>query len=199
MRTCIAIILVLMLNQMEAIGQNSIHTLTTQYTINFPFGNTNDFISKTSFRGFTMDYRNHMMPEVAIGISVGWYAFYERKPDDTYSMNDDALTFSGKQYRYLNSVPMLFVVDYYKNPEEVLSPFAGLGIGTTYNRVDLEMGLYDVQIDSWHFTLAPEAGFRFGYDMGVSGYISARYNINFKTGELDSQSYLSLNIGLMYR
>ena len=167
------------------------------YTISFPTGNTNDYLSKASFRGVTLDFRHQITPEVAAGFSTGWYTFYERKDYDTYSVQGNEVTFSGIQYRYLNSAPLLALVDYYFKPDEAISPFAGLGIGSTYNRATISMGLYEVDIESWHFTLAPEVGVQFTGGIGASGFLSARYNYNFAGSDLETQSYISLNIGVL--
>jgi hypothetical protein len=75
----------------------------------------------------------------------------------------------------------------------------GLWTGVTYNRINNRIGSYDIEISTWHFASAFEAGIWVDYDAGVSGYFSARYNNNFKTDDLENQSYPSLNIGLMYR
>lgn len=173
-------------------------TVAVQYSMNFPMGNTQDFVGDPSFRGATIDYRYHITSEIAVGVSAAWYTFYERKDYDTYTVSDNTLSASGIQYRYLNSMPLLFVGNYYFNTDQKLSPFVGLGIGTTYNRIDNEMGLYDVSVDSWHFTLAPEAGLRYGVGDEVWGYLSVRYNNSFETNELDAQSYLTVNVGVMF-
>jgi|SRR5687768_11340388 len=173
-------------------------TFTVQYAMNFPLGNTSDYIGETSFRGISLDYRYHVQPNIALGIGTGWYTFYEQKDYGTYSSDDGALSVSGVQYRYINSLPILFVGDYYFSPEEKFSPFVGLGIGVTYNEINTEMGQFYVDIDTWQFSLAPEVGIRMGASTGVWGFLSARYNNCFETSELDGQSYLTLNIGLMF-
>ena len=173
-------------------------TFSVQYAINFPMSNTKDYIEKTSFRGFGLDYRYNMTPNLAVGIGGGWYTFYEKKDYDTYTAPGDELSVSGIQYRYLNAMPLLLAGDYYFSPEEKFSPFVGLGIGITYVELNTQMGQFDVEIDTWQFNLAPEAGIRFGVGPGVWGLLSARYNNNFETSELDAQSYLTLNVGLMY-
>lgn len=176
-------------------GQSS---FTTSYTVNFPMGKTHDYISKTSFRGFSIDYKYYMDPQFAIGISSGWYTFYQEKDKALYTGSEGNASVYGKQFRYINSAPILFVADYFFKSEENLSPFIGLGVGTTYNRVDNRMSQLTSRWESWQFSLAPEVGIRFGYDFGMAGYLSARYNQCFKTNDLSNQSYLSLNIGLMY-
>jgi opacity protein-like surface antigen len=185
----------LLLNTYRAYSQS---TFTAQYAINFPLGNTADYIGETSFRGFSIDYRYFIQPNIAVGIGTGWYTFYEKQNYGTYSNNDGSLSISGVQYRYINSAPILFVGDYYFSPDEKMSPFVGLGIGVTYNEVNTEMGQFYVDIDTWQFSLAPEAGVKIGTDAEVSGFVSVRYNNNFETSELDAMSYLTLNVGLMF-
>lgn len=173
-------------------------TFTAQYAINFPLGNTADYIEEASFRGISLDYRYFIQPNIAVGVGTGWYTFYEKQDYGTYSSDDGALSVSGVQYRYINSAPILFVGDYYFSPEEKMSPFVGLGIGVTYNEINTEMGQFYVDIDTWQFSLAPEVGIRIGGITGAWGFLSARYNNSFETSELDGQSYLTLNVGVMF-
>ncbi|HET6539868.1 MAG TPA: outer membrane beta-barrel protein [Chryseolinea sp.] len=191
----ILIAFVLVLTARQAFSQS---TFTAQYAINFPLGNTADYIGATSFRGISLDYRYNLQPNIAIGVGTGWYTFYEQKDYGTYNNDDGSLAISGLQYRYINSAPILFVGDYYFSPEEKFSPFVGLGIGITYNEVRTQMSQYYVNTDSWQFSLAPEVGVMVAGTTGVSGFLSARYNSNFKTSELDAQSYLTLNVGVMF-
>ena len=169
-----------------------------QYTINFPMSNSSDFVGEPSFRGATFDYRHGVTPNIAVGFSIGWYTFYEKNERGTYTSPDGSLDINGVLYRYINSVPFVLVGDYYLNPEEHFSPFFGLGIGVTYNRLDSEMGLYYVRDEAWQFTIAPEAGIRYGLRPELWGYVSLRYNNSFETDDVDGQSYLSLNLGLMF-
>jgi opacity protein-like surface antigen len=176
------------------------NTVAVQYAISFPLGKTADFIDGTSFRGATFDYRHHISPNLAIGAGIGWYAFYEKKDYDTYTTNDQRTSVSGLQRRYINSVPVVILADYYFGASEDnnLMPFVGLGIGTTYNRQDIAMGVYDSKVNSWHFTLAPEAGLKYHLKERTYLNISARYNSSFKTDELDEQSYATLNLGFLF-
>ena len=185
----------LVLTARQAFSQS---TFAVQYAINFPLGNTADYIGATSFRGISLDYRYNIQPNIAIGIGTGWYTFYEQKNYGTYNNDDGSLAVSGVQYRYINSAPILFVGDYYFSPDEKFSPFVGLGIGITYNEVQTQMSQYYVETDTWQFSLAPEVGVRFAGTTGVSGLLSVRYNNNFETSELDAQSYLTLNVGVMF-
>ena len=189
------VVFALVLTARQAFSQS---TFAVQYAINFPLSNTADYIGATSFRGISLDYRYSIQPNIAIGIGTGWYTFYEQKDYGTYSNDDGSLAISGLQYRYINSAPILLVGDYYFSPEEKFPLFVGLGIGITYNEVRTQMSQYYVHTDTWQFSLAPEVGVTFAGTTGVSGLLSVRYNNNFKTSELDGQSYLTLNVGVKF-
>src|SRR5688572_22980501 len=141
MRPIILIAFFLVLNAYSTFSQS---TFTAQYAINFPLGNTADYIGETSFRGISLDYRYFIQPNIAIGVGTGWYTFYEKQNYGTYSSDDGALSISGVQYRYVNSAPLLFVGDYYFSPEEKVSPFFGLAIGLTYKEINTDMGQFYV-------------------------------------------------------
>ncbi|MGC3943341.1 MAG: OmpW family outer membrane protein [Chryseolinea sp.] len=169
---------------------------SAQYSINFPMGNTSDFISKPSFRGLTFDYRYEVTPRILVGASAGWYTFYNEAGYDSYTSKDESITATGQQFRYMNSVPLLVMADYYFS-ENDLKPYVGLGLGTTYNRVDLEMGMFNIRIDPWQFSLAPEAGLAYKIAEGTSALVSVRYNVSFSSRDLDTQSFLGLNLGIV--
>ena len=50
-----------------------------QYSIGFGAGDLKNFISKTSFRGITFDWRKNVNPNVGVGLELGWNVFYEAK------------------------------------------------------------------------------------------------------------------------
>jgi hypothetical protein len=178
-------------------GRSQHSTFSTQYTINFPLAPTKSFIGTPSFRGFTLDYRYHSN-ETAFGLSTGWYVFYEEKDAESYTTSNGG-TFWGKQFRYINSVPILLTASYtFTQPEKLFAPFFTLGFGTTYNRVEIDMNQYKSEDDTWHFTLAPEVGVELSVDMDLSARVSARYNNNFAGSDVGRQAYLGLNVALTY-
>ena len=50
----------------------------------FGAGNMHDFIGPASFRGFTVDYRNLVKPNIGVGVDIGWNVFYDEMPDGVY-------------------------------------------------------------------------------------------------------------------
>jgi hypothetical protein len=198
MRKALTILLMLLVTIVVSKAQQN--TFAISYTISFPMGSTHDFLSKTSFRGSTLDWRCGIKQNIQLGASVGWYNFYEDRAFNSYTSNDGSTVASGKQYRYINTVPILILADYSfaSGEDQKIKPFAGLGIGTTYTRQDTEMGQFTFRDDDWQFTLAPEVGVKIGFQPGFNGILSARYNNSFSTTYMDTQSYLSLNIGMAF-
>lgn len=176
-------------------AQNNLTTL--QYSMGFGTGDLGDHISKTSFRGFTIDYRKLVQPNVGVGVDLGWNVFYEEMPYATYTTNGST-DITGKQYRYQNQFPMLVAADYYLKPGEKINPFAGLGIGTMYSLRNTDMNLYTLEQDAWHFALRPEVGALIQASPDFSFSVSAKYYHGFEAGDLASQGYFTLNFGFVF-
>jgi outer membrane protein len=170
---------------------------TTSYSIGFGTGDLGSFISQPSFRGFTMDYRKMVNPNVGVGFTTGWNVFYEERPFDSYTSGD--LTISGKQWRYSNHLPLLASVAYFLKPGESLNPFVGLGLGTMYTRRNTDMNLYTLEEEAWHFALQPEIGVYYELNDGGGVTVSGKFNQGFKAGDLNSnQSFFTLNFGFTF-
>jgi hypothetical protein len=180
-----------------AISASSQSNLTAlQYSIGFGTGNVKDYTSPASFRGFTLDYRNLVTPSIGVGIDLGWNVFYDEMPDDVYEYKN--LTFSGKQWRYSNHFPMLGAIDYYLNPDDRYTPFAGLGIGTMYTLQNTDMSTYTFEKDAWHFAIRPEIGVIIKAAPGVGLMVASKYYYGFKAGDLPSQGYFTVNVGFVF-
>lgn len=167
-----------------------------QYSMGFGTGDLGDYIGAASFRGFTIDYRKLVQPNIGVGFEAGWNVFYEEKSFDTYSQGN--LSLSGKQYRYNNQFPMLFSADYYLKPGEDINPFAGLGIGTMYSLRNTDMGQYTLEEDAWNFALRPEVGVLFAANPDMSLSITGKYYYGFEAGDLPAQSYFALSLGFVF-
>ena len=180
-------------------GEMTAQTNTSlTYSMGFATGDLSDFISKASFRGATIDFRSMTRPDLGVGFSLGWNTFYEAKDYDTYTSGTESL--SGRQYRYSNHVPMLISFDYYMKPGEKVSPFIGLGTGVMYTRRNTDMNLYTLKQEAWNFSLQPQIGVQFNNSITSATTIMLKYYYGLKAGDLEeAQSYLSLNVGFVFR
>jgi hypothetical protein len=177
-------------------AKSQISYISFQYPFGFTVGNTRDFITATSFRGFTIDYRNFVKPNIGVGFDMGWNVFYEQRPYDTYTKG--TLSVSGKQYRYANHVPLLVCAGYYIDPSAKFSPFVGFGLGTMYSLRNTDMNMYTYELDAWHFAIRPELGVVFNSQENVGVSVTGKYYYGVKAGDLPAQGYITLNLGILF-
>ena len=179
---------------MNAKGQEFYTNLT--YDMSIPLGNTSDFISKTSFRGATFELGRFISDDVALDLRFSWHVFYEDLPVDTYTVGTESIT--GKQYRYINSFPITVGANYFFGGGLSFMPYAGVGLGAYKQNVRTDMGVYTLEDKKWHFGFYPEIGFIYEFSYGVGLNVFARYDYTLKSGDADSQSYLSFGIGFHF-
>ena len=171
-------------------------SFTASYPISFPMGDLSDYIGQTSFRGVTMEFSKRVKKTIDIGLEFSWHTFYERQDKKVYT--EGTASVSGIQYRYTNTMPLLAGVKYYKETDGNLKPFAGLGLGTLYVNRSTDLGMYRITTEAWQFALRPELGVLFKAGPGVSALLGVKYYAGFGTDDLDGQSYISVNLGLMF-
>ena len=190
-------IFIFIISSLFAVSSFSQNNLTAlQYSMGFGAGNMHDFIGAASFRGFTIDYRNLVQPNIGVGVDIGWNVFYDELPDGTYEYEN--LTISGKQWRYSNHFPMLAAMDFYLKPDETINPFVGLGLGTMYSLQNTDMSAYTYEKDAWHFALRPEIGVILDIAPGMGFMIASKYYYGFKAGDLPAQGYFTINVGFVF-
>lgn len=176
-----------------AIAQSS---FSIQYSLGFG-GSMNDYITSTSVRGATFEYKMYPSPNFSVGIDAGWNHFYERRAYSTYT--DGTLSLSGVQFRYANAVPIFVTGSYYLSPGEKINPFIGVGVGTVFMSRYIDMGQFRVLDEEWHFALKPEAGVLVSLSPDMDLILGFRYNNAFATSDTDAISYMMFNVGFVWK
>jgi hypothetical protein len=172
-------------------------TFIISYPISFPMGDHHDYISATSFRGFSTEFVQTVKENVSVGLELGWHVFYQSEDEKEYK--EGTISITGKQYRYTNAVPILAQAKYLlPSDNDALNFYVGLGIGTLYVDRSTDFGLYRIKNDAWQFCLRPEAGLIFKIQPGVRLLAGVKYYSAFNTDDLDGQSFLSANIGFVF-
>ena len=136
----ILLILTIVIASQAVMGQGN---FVISYPISLPMGDLKDYIGATSFRGISMEFNKRQKSNLDIGIEASWHVFYERSDKKNYT--NETATITGIQYRYTNAVPLLAQVKYLKTTGGgKATPYAGLGIGTTYVERATDLGLYRI-------------------------------------------------------
>jgi len=167
------------------------------YNMGFPIGETNDFLTKPSFRGFLIEGRGFVTNNLAIGGSGGWQVFYENLGWVTENVNETT-TINGYKRKYINAVPLMATAHYYFFPGNLM-PYIGLGLGTYYIDARTYMGIYYIEDEAWHFGLAPELGLSIPFGSSNAAFTAnVKYNWAAKTKDTSGQSWIGVGVGFSY-
>ena len=186
-----------LLVSINSFGQEFYTNMT--YDMSVPVGSTSDFISKTSFRGFTFNLGRYITNEIAIDLRFSWNTFYEARDFETYTIGDGTASLTGKQFRYINSFPITAGARYVINPSSTFSPYFAAGLGAYKINERVDMGIYYNEDRIWHFGFYPEIGlfYDFAYNVGLNVY--ARYDYALKTKDASSYSYIAFGVGFHFK
>lgn len=172
--------------------------LNLNYQTAIPLGDSRDYISNMSFRGAGIDYHHFLTDRFAIGGQLSWNTYYKNPGYVTgnFMLNNDKVTITGDQFRYLNVVNLMASGRYFfTNENAVICPYAGMGIGTNWGETRLEVGHYVAQEKAWQFAVAPVIGCIipvcdfFGFNIG------AKYQYSAKARSLPALQHFGINIG----
>jgi len=168
------------------------------YDIGLPVGSTSDYISKASFRGFGMEFRGFLYDNLSYGASFNWAVLYEELPAQEWTIEGDTRTAYGRQFRYINSFPIMATMHYYFGEWDETRFYAGAGIGPQKIDQRTEVGLYSLTSNKWRFGLAPEVGVLIPINFNSSLNLAVKYQYAVKAGDAESVSYLNFKIGFAY-
>jgi hypothetical protein len=174
--------------------------LSFDWVIGVPAGDMNEhFISETSTRGFSMEYRYMLNAPVSIGGGFTWQGFYEKKDRNTYELEGGAITTT--RFNYLYNFPLFINVHYYPLKNNVIYPFIGLNAAMVSIDKKDQLGIYYVQDKSWQFALQPEIGALIQMNPG-SGFgfvVKAKYNhLFYNKGVYNSLSHFDFHVGVAF-
>jgi outer membrane protein len=175
------------------------YTGILSYNIAMPTGDLNDFISNNSFRGFEVEGRRFIQPNLSWSLSWQWNTFNEAT-SGTFKIPNGHIT--GNQHRILYSWPFLAKAHYYFGEPTLGNrnavPFVGLGAGAYWIRQTLEFGIVAVEETSWHFGFSPEAGVLIPTVGANDVVLSAGYHHAFESGGNGPHSYWTVKLGIGY-
>ncbi len=168
---------------------------SANYHISAPLGSSKDFVDLTSFRGFSLDYNSMVSENLSVGVHTSFTTFYQVVEQGRVELQNGLIT--GKQYNYLNTMPLLLSFRYFVEKEKFI-PYGGIGIGTMWAKHRTDMGTYSAYTDTWHFAVSPEVGVILPVDFSLGINLGVRYQNGFKTGDLNTTSYMLFVVGFTF-
>lgn len=175
------------------------------WNVGIPVSKTNEFTTDVTYRGFSFQGRRFFDKANSLGLSFGWNIFDEKNYDPiNLDYGSGSGTISGTQVRTINSFPILVGFDRFFGKQNDIRTFIGVNTGVYYILQRLNIGVYEINNDNWHFGIAPEGGVIVPIEGETGLYIGARYNYAFDSGtalggaENNFYSYWELNLGLSF-
>lgn len=187
-------IIILILGLASLIGKAQDETLIiVNYLPSLSLGETADFTNNFSPRGVDFEVNKFIAEDISVGFVVSWSIFREKIVGESLEYNDMLVT--GTQFRYTNTVPLNLNVKKYFTGND-MTPYVGVGLGTSYAKQKNEVGVFVLSQDKWLFNVAPEVGML--YELSRSNVLSlkVKYNYSPKAGDFPSVSYLSFGVGM---
>jgi hypothetical protein len=173
------------------------------YIFNYEISNTlgsfhDDFISSTSWRGFSFEGRSMLNDRLSAGLGLTFNRF-----EQTHSLLSTTTagggTLSGPVYRYADQFGVKALFHAYFG-QGAFRPYAGIGLGGVWSYAYAQTADFARADDGFDFIASPEAGFIFSAAQGASTIglnFAVRYN--FTTADFhsvtDAQS-LAVVIGI---
>lgn len=177
------------------------------WNISFPFDNSKEFAQDSeSFQGAALEYKMFLHPNFSIGAYAGWHVFNGNTTRTIHveTEGEEGLTadITGKQFRYINSFPLMLTANFFIGDPYGAQGYIGLGAGTMIIEERVELGVVAAEQTRWHIAIAPEIGFKIPLGYNFHGLASVKYHYAFPakriTGEKYSHSYISVNIGFAW-
>jgi hypothetical protein len=196
-RTALALLLLAALVTGASAQLSRDYTGVVSYAVAIPTGETRDYISDGSFRGFEFEGRRFIRPNLSLSLSWQGSTFNEAV-DGTFAIPNGHI--SGHQHRIIYAWPFLAKAHYYFGRPTVYGgdavPFVGIGAGAYWIRQSLETGVLAIEETNWHFGFSPEAGVLIPAAGANDVVLSAGYHYAFESGDWGPHSYWTVKLGV---
>jgi outer membrane protein W len=173
---------------------------TIGYNFSVPLPDSKDFISKVSYAGLELRGKRYINPNMSVSMSMAWNVFFEESTELIALKNADV---SGKQNRYINTMPMLLGAQYYFGNNKS-RPYVGLNTGFLYSNRRLQIGIYEETNYKWRFMMQSEAGYIINLNRSSDVAIGVSYSYAFPStsdilNKKVSESWVSFKLSYGWR
>jgi opacity protein-like surface antigen len=163
------------------------------YEMSSPIGSfKDDFVSDTSWRGFSFEARSMVKPRLSVGIGFNFNRYDQTYDELTQNLANGG-TLSGPVYRYADQLAIKGLIHYYLREGQPLQPYIGAGIGGAWTYAFAQSADLANSDDGFDFIVSPEAGLTFTAAHGASSLgLNAAIRYNYSTADFlqvdDAQS-----------
>ena len=145
------------------------------WDVNQPLSNK-DFVNNTSTRGGRFIYRESINNRFSVGGDLGFATYHDHLPPQVYASGNGSIY--AELFTYVYNYSLSISGEYYFTEAFWLKPFAGFGIGASFNRYSSFYNVYGDTDRVWGALFRPHAGalIRFGNKSRWAARVSAHYD-----------------------
>jgi len=149
-----------------------------------PIGNfNNNYITGTSFRGFTFDWRSILGKSFSAGVRFNWNR-YSNSLSNLVTTAPSGGTLTGPAYRYADQFAVSAIGHYYfdRGGDNFLLPYLGLGLGGVWSSSYQAMADLALSQSGFFFIATPELGLMINLAKGsTTASLNLGFGYNFTT------------------
>lgn len=177
---------------------NSNFVLNLNYGISQPLGTLKDYTNKTSFAGWNASLLYQINPQIAAGLSGGYYSYYQKIPRQVYHQGYTDI--SAVQSHTLQLIPIQPAILYTPEGDKPgIQPYVGLGVGVADVNYGEYWGEFVDSKDKIGFSVSPMAGIHipFSKTSPLKFNVGVKYTYApFTYNEIHNISMVEANVGL---
>lgn len=186
-------LVVVLLGSSAALAQSNVRL---SYEFAVPTGNTKDYTDRFSSRGMHLDVSFELSYAFNLELSTGLNSFNAVKEGVLATTDGDV---SGKQFRYLNVIPVMGGFAFHIPMGHGSRFWAGVNGGAAYFDRIIDIGLNEYSLSDWQWGVQPHVGIAFGLgDDGTALFFDGRWNYFWERHGIPSQTYWSFGVGILF-
>jgi len=171
--------------------------LRISYEMAVPEGATKDYVDRFSSRGAHLDASFELSYAFHLELSAGLNSFNSVKQGVLTTV--DGQDVSGKQFRYLNVIPLMGGFAFHIPLGHGSRFWAGANGGAAYFERVVDLGLNEYSLSDWQWGVQPHVGIAFGLDRsGTALFFDGRWQYFWERHGLPAQQYFSFGVGLLF-
>ena len=194
MRSTRLLFLAALLASSAALAQSH---LRLSYEFAVPTQDTKDYVDRVSTRGFHLDASFELSYAFHLELSTGLNSF--NSVTRGVLTTTDGQDVSGKQFRYLNVIPVMGGFAFHIPLGHGSRFWAGVNGGAAYFERIIDLGLNEYSLSDWQWGVQPHFGIAFGLGKGSTAlFFDGRWNYFWERHGIPAQQYFSLGVGLLF-
>jgi hypothetical protein len=163
------------------------------FDANKPLSNK-EYIDNISTRGAKFVYREFINERFTMGGELGFATYNDHLPPGVYGSNPAVYA---EVFSYVYNYTLTLSGEYYFVKNRWILPYAGLGLGVSYSRIDAYYNIFQDEEKKWGALIRPNAGVLMRFGKTSRWGASIGLHLDYSTIKSENFDYKNFsNLGL---